>query len=206
MRHRHRIVAAIYDRMIAAQERAFLADLRREIVGRAEGTVVELGAGTGLNLLYYRPAAVRLLHLLEPDPYMRRRAERRAENTGLRIEIGEATAEHLPFPSGCADTIVATLVFCSVDAPAQAARELRRVLKPEGRFLFIEHVRSDEPWRARLQDLVTPVWHRIAANCHVDRATLGLFLDAGLEVEEIRRVPRGGPWGNPMVAGLGRCG
>jgi ubiquinone/menaquinone biosynthesis C-methylase UbiE len=202
--HRHPIVAAIYDRCCAAQERAFLADLRRDLIARVGGTVIEVGAGTGLNLAHYRSAGMRRLHLLEPDPYMRRRAETRAASSELPIDFGEATAEDLPFPAASADTIVSTLVFCSVDDPFRAAKEVHRVLKPQGIFLFIEHVRSEEPWRARLQDWIAPAWRRLAANCHVDRRTLTTFGAAGFDVEEIRRVPGGGPWGNPMVAGIGR--
>jgi ubiquinone/menaquinone biosynthesis C-methylase UbiE len=205
MRHRHPIIAAIYDRMCAAQQRAFLAALRGEIVGNAAGIVVEVGAGTGLNFPHYRAASVQRLAAVEPDPYMRRRAERRAQEAGLAVTFVDATAEGLPFPASYADNVVATLMLCSVDQPEQVAGEFRRVLKPGGALLFIEHVRSEEPWRARLQDWVTPVWRRFAGNCHANRASVAVLQRSGFVVQELRRVP-GGPWGNAFVAGIAQIG
>lgn len=204
MRHKHPVIAAIYDRMCAGAERAFLADLRADIVGRATGTVVEVGAGTGLNFPHYRSADVQHLDVVEPDPHMRRRAEQRATQVGLRMAFVDATAEGLPFSASYADSVVATLMLCSVDDPAQAALEFRRVLKPGGTLLFIEHVRSEEPWRARLQNWVTPLWRRIAGNCHSNRASVAILERAGFATQELRRVP-GGPWGNPFVAGVARA-
>ena len=199
-----RFHASIYDRMCAAKERAFLEHLRHEIVGRASGTVLEVGAGTGLNFAHYRATDVDRLLAVEPDRFMRDRAEAKAASEGLAIQFVAASGECLPLASGCADSVVATLVLCSVDDPERAAGELHRVVKPEGALLFIEHVRSEEPWRASLQHWVTPVWRRLAANCHVDRSTLSVLRRVGFEVQEIERVPRGGPWGNPIVAGLAR--
>lgn len=205
MRHRHRMIAAIYDRVCAAQERAFLASLRAEVVGQASGVVVEVGAGTGLNFAHYRPARVRHVEAVEPDPFMRRRAEPRARQAGVPISLLEGAGERLPFSAGYAESVVMTLVLCSVDDPGQVALELRRMLKPGGSLLFIEHVRSEEPWRARLQDWITPLWSRMAANCHVNRSSLIALRQVGFEVEETNRVPRGGPWGNPIVAGRARA-
>ncbi|MBI3784070.1 MAG: methyltransferase domain-containing protein [Deltaproteobacteria bacterium] len=203
MGHRHRIVAAIYDQMTEADERAFLGQLRSEIVGLAAGTVIEVGAGTGRNLPHYQAGLVREVKAVEPDPYMRRRAAPRAAAASFPVEFVEGTAEDLPFPSGYADSVVATLVLCSVDQPQQAVREFRRVLRPGGQLLFIEHIRSDDVWRARLQDLVAPVWQRVAANCHPNRPTLTVFRAAGFEVQEKRRVAVGlFPWIPPIVAGL----
>lgn len=203
MPHRHRIVAAIYDRMTESDERAFLGQLRAEIVGLAAGTVIEVGAGTGRNLPHYRAGLVRELKAVEPDPYMRRQAVPRAAAVGFPVEFVEGTAEHLPFPSSYADSVVATLVLCSVDQPEQVVREFQRVLKPGGQLLFIEHIRSDQLWRARLQDLVTPVWQRVAANCHPNRPTLTGLRNAGFEVQEKRRVAVGlFPWIPPIVAGV----
>jgi ubiquinone/menaquinone biosynthesis C-methylase UbiE len=202
MSHSHPVIAAIYDRMCAAQERAFLADLRRKIVGRAIGRVVEVGAGTGLNFSHYQSDAVGQLVAVEPDSHMRRRAVPRAAEVRFPLEFIEAPAERLPFDTGFADTVVATLVLCSVDDPEQAARELHRVLKPAGTFLFIEHVRSDDGWRASLQDWITPWWKHLAGNCHANRASLAVLRTAGFDVQELHRVPRGGPWGNPIVAGV----
>lgn len=202
MSHRHPIVAAIYDRMIESDERNFLGWLRTEVVGVAKGVVVEIGAGTGRNFPHYPAAAVQRLDAVEPDPHMRRRAEARAAEAGFPVEFVEATAERLPFAAGYADSVVVTLVLCSVDQPQQAVQEIRRVLKPRGQLLFIEHVRSDEPWRARVQDWATPVWHRIAANCHPNRATLALLSESGFEVRATHRLAVGSPWTQPVIAGV----
>jgi ubiquinone/menaquinone biosynthesis C-methylase UbiE len=156
MSHSHPIIAAIYDRMSESEERAFLARLRSKLLASATGTVVEVGAGTGRNLPYYRPEVVREVVAVEPDPHMTRRAQPRLAAAQDPVRPLDATAERLPLDDGFADTVVATLVLCSVDDPEKAVREIHRVLKPGGTLLFIEHIRSEEPWRMRLQDFLTP--------------------------------------------------
>lgn len=203
MGHRHPILAAIYDRMIEADERAFLGKLRAEIVGLASGNVVEVGAGTGRNFPHYRPQAVRELSAVEPDPYMRRRAQPRAAAAAFPVNLVDGTAEDLPLPSGSADCVVATLVLCSVDEPERAMREIRRVLKPGGQLLIIEHIRSEKPGRARLQDWATPIWRRLGGNCHPNRATLALLSSVGFDVREKQRINAGlFPWIPPFVAAI----
>lgn len=204
MNRGHPIIAAIYDRIRESEERSFFGRLRDEIIGQAEGTVVEIGVGTGLNFPRYRPPAIRHHYAVEPDPHMRRQAERRAAVAGFPVEFLDGTAERLPLSDGAADTVVATLVLCSVDDPRQAGREMRRVLKPRGKLLFIEHVRADEPWRARLQDCLAPVWQRVAANCHPNRVSLELLQEAGFAVQEARRISSGVPLDRPLVAGIAR--
>ena len=202
MSHSHPIIAAIYDRMSEAEERAFLGRVRSKLLARATGTVVEVGAGTGRNLPYYRPGAVREVVAVEPDPHMKRRAHARLAAAPVPVRPLEAVAERLPLDDGFADTVVATLVLCSVDDPEASVREIRRVLKPGGMLLFVEHVRSDEQWRGRLQDFVTPAWRRLAANCHPNRATLTLLRDGGLKPREEERLAVGAPWVQPVVAGF----
>lgn len=202
MKHSHPIVAAVYDRMTESDERRVLGRLRADVVGQATGTVIEVGAGTGRNLPHYRAESIRELKVVEPDPYMRQRAESRAATVRFRVDFLDGTAEFLPFPDESADSVVATLVLCSVDRPEEAVRELRRVLKPGGMLLFIEHIRSEEPWRSRLQDWVTPLWRRVAANCHPNRSSLALFEDAGFEVKVSDRASAGFPWIPPIVAGV----
>lgn len=206
MTHRHPIIAAVYDRVCAGDERAFLSALRHDLLGEAHGVVVELGAGTGLNFPHYRAGEVDIVHALEPDPYMRSRAAPRAAQSPLPIELREATAEAMPFAPATADTLVGTLILCSVDDTQQVLNEILRVLKPGGSFLFIEHVRSERPSSAWLEDLINPVWRRVAGNCHCNRATVKLLLAAGFTVEETHRFPKRGPWGNAVVAGRARAG
>ena len=140
----HRIFAGLYDRMLRGTERAGLSDMRAELLADAQGRTLELGAGTGLNLAHYTDAVTELL-LTEPDPHMARRLRKRLDDeppTPARVEVVEAPAEHVPFEDGSFDSVVATLVLCSVESPGAAAREIARVLKPEGRLLCLEHVRS----------------------------------------------------------------
>jgi len=198
--HRHPWFAAIYDRMMAAAGDE-LVELRRETFSPARGMVVEVGAGTGLNFACYGRGRVERVHAFEPDPHMRARADERAKEAAVPVEVGDATAESIPLPSHCADTVVASLVFCSFDDPAKAAAEAQRVLKPGGTLLFIEHVRSDQRWRAILQDAVTPLWRRMAANCHPNRPTLEMLSGAGFVVATQRSIALGFPWTVPIVAG-----
>ena len=201
MSHAHPIVAAIFDRMTESAERKVLGRIRERIVGSARGLVVEIGAGTGRNFSYYRAAQVEQVIASEPDPYMRRRAEPRAAAAAVPIRLVEATAERIPVEDSSVDTVVSTLVFCSVDDPRQAAREIRRVLKRDGVLLLVEHVRSDDRGRARLQDFLTPLWRRIGANCHPNRPTVAVLEAAGFVVREEERLAVGAPWVQPLIVG-----
>ena len=147
----HRIFAALYDRLLSGTERAGLQDMRAELLAGARGRTLELGAGTGLNLAHYTDAVTELV-LTEPDPHMARRLRSRLEDERPapgRVEVIEAPAERLPFEDQSFDTVVSTLVLCSVESPGGAAAEITRVLKPEGRLLYLEHVRSGDPALAR---------------------------------------------------------
>ncbi|HEV2752498.1 MAG TPA: class I SAM-dependent methyltransferase [Solirubrobacteraceae bacterium] len=186
-----RIFAALYERSLEATEEAGLRARRAALLTRAGGTVVELGAGTGLNLAHYGPAVQRLV-LTEPEEPMARRLEARAEGLGVPTEVVRAPAEHLPLADASADTVVATLVLCTVDDPAMALSEALRVLRPGGRLLVLEHVRSPDPALARFQDLVRPVWQRVGHGCRCNRDTPALLGAAPLrlEHEERFRVPK----------------
>jgi ubiquinone/menaquinone biosynthesis C-methylase UbiE len=167
----HPIVAALYDRFLQAAEKQGRAALRAQVVGDAAGVVLEIGIGIGLNLPHYRPESLVRLYAVEPDPYMRRRAEARAKSLGLTVEFVGGRAEALPFEDESIDTVVITLVLCSVNSMEQATAEVRRVLRPGGALRFLEHVRGTEAWRSKLQDLITPLWRRVAVGCHPNRRT-----------------------------------
>ena len=168
-----RLFAAVYDRGLKATEEAGLGQMRRELLAGAGGRVVEIGAGTGVNLDLY-PDGVEELVLVEPDPHMARRLRANlAESSAGRREIVEAPAERLPFGDDSFDTAVATLVLCTVPDPAAAIAELARVLKPGGRLLFIEHVRSEDPGLARWQDRLEKPWRFLGDGCHCNRDTRG---------------------------------
>src|SRR3990172_2414128 len=142
----HRWFAAIYHRMMASAERSFMRAVREEIAGGARGRVLELGAGTGANFAYYRDHAEEIA-ATEPDPYMIERAARRAEAAPRPIALHQAPAEQIPFADGSFDTVVSTLVMCTVRDPAAALAEVRRVLKPAGQLRMYEHVRYDHAFR-----------------------------------------------------------
>ena len=171
------LMSRMYDRFLQGSEDAGLSDWRRELLGRARGAVLELGAGTGGNLALY-PRGLSRLVLSEPDRHMRAILQRKL---GARpdVEVVAAPAEALPFPEQSFDTVVATLVLCSVEEPALALAEIRRVLRPGGAFLFLEHVGAHRgTWTRRAQAMLEPVWKRMAGHCHLTRDT-GPLLEAG---------------------------
>jgi len=197
---RHPWVAALYDWLCEAAERRGLAEHRRRVVGMASGEVLEIGGGTGRNLAHY-PAGVSRVTVLEPDLHMYRRALPKSRRAPVPVRLVEGVAEALPFRAASFDTVVATLVFCTIADPAGAVRQVARVLKPGGRLVFLEHVRAETPGRARLQDLLTPFQRRLAAGCHPNRDTVGTLREAGLRVVQIERVEFGPPWVRPHVLG-----
>ena len=181
----HRWFATSYDLLTRWSERRLLGHLRPRIAGAATGRVLEIGVGTGANLPYYQ--GVYQLVATDPDPFMLGRAERRAAELGLSAEFHRCSAEALPFASGAFDTVVATLVFCSVSDPARALAEVERVLKPAGVLRFIEHVRADESFIGHIQDMLTPVWRWFGAGCHLNRRTAASIEAAGFEFLELQR-------------------
>ncbi|HEU0023285.1 MAG TPA: class I SAM-dependent methyltransferase [Thermoleophilaceae bacterium] len=185
----NRIFAAIYDRLLAATEEAGLSDMRAELLGSASGRTLEIGAGTGLNLAHY-PDAVTALVLTEPDPHMAKRLRSRLQAsppTVGSVEVVEAGAGELPFEDGSFDTVVGTLVLCTVRDPTRAVADIRRVLRPGGRFLYLEHVRDEAGTRrAGWQDRVERPWAWVAGGCHPNRDT-GRLIASAFEVAEPQR-------------------
>lgn len=182
------LIAAIYDRFMQAGEEACVGAWRQELLAETHGRVLEIGAGTGLNLPHY-PDHVTELVLCEPDPNMRRKLERRVRETAPRmsVQIIDAHAEALPFDEGVFDCAVSTLVLCSVHQPSRALGEIRRVLRPDGLFTFLEHVADEDPDRLAWQRRLEPVWKRLAGNCHLQRQTCLSIHEAGFAFERIER-------------------
>jgi ubiquinone/menaquinone biosynthesis C-methylase UbiE len=193
-----RLIAAIYDRLTAASEQACLQEWRAELLRGIAGQVLEVGAGTGLNLPYY-PRAVARLVLSEPDPYMRHKLALKARALDWeRAEVMDASLEQLPVPDASFDTVVGTLVLCSVPRLDRALAEIHRVLRPAGRFLFLEHVAAeDRPSRLKWQQRVEPLWRRLSGNCHLTRRTANAIVAAGLVITDIRRESMRKAW--PLV-------
>jgi SAM-dependent methyltransferase len=196
MRLWNRIFAAVYDPVTAGAERAGIATARRDLLAGARGRVLEIGAGTGRNVEHYPPGSD--VTYTEPDPYMARRLRARTAN------VVEAGAERLPFDDGSFDTVVSTLVLCTVpDVPA-SLREIRRVLAPGGRLLFLEHVRAAPGSKLeRWQDRLHGPWRAFAGGCNCNRDLLASLDAQSFTVEELRReswrfVP---PLVRPIVIG-----
>jgi ubiquinone/menaquinone biosynthesis C-methylase UbiE len=174
---RRRFFALTYDRFMSKAERTGLGDLRAELIAKASGEVLEVGAGTGANIGRYGDA-VTSLTLTEPDPSMFKRLQEHASSSNVPTTVLRAPAEDLPFEDGSFDTVVSTLVLCGVDDQPRAVRELRRVLRPNGRLLLLEHVRSqDEQW-AHHQDRMN--WlNRFVVCCDCNRPTEATVRAAG---------------------------
>lgn len=197
-----RVFARMYDRFMAKSEREGLAAHRGTLLAGATGDVLEIGGGTGANLSKYGHG-VRTLTITEPETPMMRRLQRRAEKQRPDAKLLRAPAEDLPFEDDSFDTAVSTLVLCTVGDQARALGELRRVLRPGGRLLFMEHVRSDDERVARWQDRLLPVNTRMCCGCHCNRPTLESIRDAGFQVKQVRNdeIPGAPPWVRPLVVG-----
>lgn len=198
-----RIFAVGYEHWTRASERAGLRDHRKRMLAGLYGDVVEIGPGPGLNFPYY-PDAVRSLTLAEPEDAMADRLEDRFAETGRAGSVVRAPAEDLPVDDSSADFVVATFVLCTVDDPQQALREVARVLKPGGRFVFMEHVRSRDDGLAAWQDRIQPLWLRFAYGCRCNRPTPDTIAAFdGLALDEVRRdsMRRAVPWIRPLAIG-----
>lgn len=178
----HRIFAALYDRLNGAMERGWMGERRARLLSGARGVVLEIGGGTGANLPHYRD--VERVMVSEPDPFMREKLRPKLARARVPVELSEAGAEELPFGDDSFDTVVSTLVLCTVPEPNRALVEIRRVLRPGGRLLFIEHVRG-EGSAARWQDRIEPLWSRLLAGCHPNRDTVASLREAGFEIEAL---------------------
>jgi SAM-dependent methyltransferase len=212
-----RLFARFYDRALKATEENGLGEMRAVLLAGATGRVVEIGAGTGVNVDLYGPG-VEDLTLVEPDSHMA--AQLRARVSGRSVGITamdgwsraegappartvEAPAEAMPFADDTFDTAVATLVLCTVPDPVAAIAELARVLKPGGRLLFIEHVRSDDPGRARWQDRLEKPWRFLADGCHCNRDTEAALHASAFRVDQLEqaKLPKAIPIVRPLIRG-----
>jgi ubiquinone/menaquinone biosynthesis C-methylase UbiE len=193
-----RFLAAIYDSLMKKTEEACLRDWRAELLRDLRGRILEVGAGTGANLPHYSNSVENLV-LCEPDPHMRKRLAART-----KWEVIDASAEQLPFPDESFDTVVSTLVLCSVADPERALDEMRRVLRPGGRLVFLEHVvAEDNPTRLKWQNRINPLWMRLMDNCHLQRRT-GDAINARFIVQEMKResMRKAFPLVRPTIRGF----
>jgi ubiquinone/menaquinone biosynthesis C-methylase UbiE len=202
-----RIYAAGYDHMMSGPEKASLRNHRKQLIPRASGNVLEIGGGTGINASLYT-GDIRSLTVTDPAPPMVKRLERRLKDASREAMVIRAPAEDLPFEDGTFDTVVSTLVLCTVDDQPRALRQIRRVLRPGGRLIFLEHVRADEPKLAKWQDRLNWLQLQLAYGCNCNRPTLDSIAAAGFEVQEVEydAMKKAPPIVRPLIAGIARSG
>jgi len=197
----HRWVAAVYDWFNSASEWRIMRQYRPIITGEARGRVLEIGIGTGFSLSHYQQADQVIG--IEPDPHMLKRAEKKLATLGLNnVELRLARAEDLPFEDASFDAVISALVLCTVHDMPRSLAEAKRVLKPDGTFRFMEHVRSDESFMGTIQDWITPIWRWLAAGCHANRRTEQAIVAAGFQIEQLWRLSV--PPGQRLIVGIAR--
>jgi ubiquinone/menaquinone biosynthesis C-methylase UbiE len=203
---RHPVFARFYERMSGVMEREVGAH-REELLAGLSGRVVEVGAGNGLNFAHY-PETVEEVVAVEPEPYLRAKAQEAALRAPVRVTVLAGSADPLPLEEDAFDAAVASLVLCSVPDPARALAELRRVLRAGGELRFFEHVRSRQPRKARIQQRLdsSGIWPRLGGGCHCSRDTVAAISGAGFELERVRELVIGPGWmhTNPNVLGAAR--
>lgn|SRR5487761_17015 len=173
-----------------------LAAYRSRVVPAAEGRVLEIGVGSGLNLPFYSQN-VRQVIGLEPAPQLLAMARRARRSESLPVEFVEGSAEEIPVESGNIETVLTTWTLCTIPDALLALQEMRRVLRPGGRLLFVEHGRAPDPRVERWQDRLTPIWKRIGGGCHLNRAVAELIRSAGFEFDRLETGYMRGP--KPMT-------
>lgn len=178
-----------YDFFMYPLERRVFKEIRRDLLARAQGKVIEVGSGTGINFPLYQH--VESVTAIEPSSYMIKRSELNKELAVIPLDIIQANAERLPFETDSYDTVVATLVFCTIPNVDKALKEMKRICKPNGKILLFEHVKMDNPILAKLQIYLTPFWKKICDGCHLDRETVHLLESNGFQVVEIKKFYRG---------------
>jgi ubiquinone/menaquinone biosynthesis C-methylase UbiE len=169
-----------------------LGRFRQRVVAAAEGRVLEIGVGSGLNFPFYG-ATVTSVIALEPSPALLRMARARASSAKVPITLLDASAEAIPLDSDSIDTVVTTWTLCTIPNAPLALAEMRRVLRPGGALRFVEHGRAPEPGVARWQDRLDPLWSRLAGGCHLNRKMDDLILGNGFRIEALEHARLPGP-------------
>lgn len=177
-----KVLPRLIDRVCGS--RAIRAE-RERWVPSASGEVLEVGIGSGANLRLYDAERVRHLVGIDPSAPLLEMARSRAASVGFPVDLVNAPAETLPFETGRFDTAVITYTLCSVASPRAVLEEVRRVLRPGGKLVFLEHGAAPDPGVRRWQGLITPVWRHVSGNCHLDRDVRGELESAGFGIETI---------------------
>lgn len=200
--YRHHVFPWVLDRVM---DHGVYRRVRREALEPVSGRVLEIGLGTGLNLPFY-PESIHRIVGVDSNPGVARLARRRAAEHDMEIEHHQLSAERLPFDSASFDTVVSTFTLCSIPDVQQALAEVRRVLRPEGEFVFLEHGLSPEPAVARWQRRLNPAWKIVGDGCHLDRNTTEEVRRSGLAIERLRNfyLPRTVRFAGYMYLGAAR--
>ena len=202
----HPLFARMYARFSPGAELKGGSEHRDELLAGAAGRVIEVGAGNGLNFAHYPPAVTEVV-AVEPEPYLRERAQEAAAEADVAVRVVDGVADALPAEPASFDVAIASLVLCSVPDQAAALAEMRRVLRPGGELRFYEHVMSDTPRRAAIQRRLDAwrVWPKLCGGCHLGRDTTAAIEAAGFRIERCRRFPfAAGPVALAHVIGLAR--
>ncbi len=183
---RHPVFARLYARLTPAMEQG-VGEYRRRLVAGLRGSVVEVGAGDGMNFAHY-PAAVERVVAVEPEPCLRNLARQRAEAAPVAVQVVDGRAEDLPLDDAAVDAAVASLMLCSVADPDAALRELFRVVRPGGELRVFEHVRAPDPVLAGLQRILDMFWPLIGGGCHTSRDTAAAVRRAGFVLDQLESL------------------
>jgi ubiquinone/menaquinone biosynthesis C-methylase UbiE len=159
--------------------------IRQQVIPLAQGTVLEIGVGPGVNFIHYDPAKVTKLYALEPNHGMIQMAEQQRRRTELNVEFVDLPGERLPLEDNTVDTVVSTFTLCTIPGVSQAIQGIRRVLRPDGRFIFFEHGLSPDPDVSRWQRRTEPLFQWAFEGCHVTRDIPTLIKEAGFEIEQM---------------------
>jgi ubiquinone/menaquinone biosynthesis C-methylase UbiE len=185
--HSHSIFARVYPRLSAAMERTGGAELRDRMLAGLTGRVIEVGAGDGMNFMHYPPGVTSVL-AVEPEPYLREIAERRAAQAPVTVKVVEGVAESLPGSEESFDAAVVSLVLCSVGDPRAVLTEVHRVLKPGGELRFLEHVRAQTPVLLGVQRVLGVIWPMLFGGCHLTRDPSTAIRAAGFTIGRLDRL------------------
>ncbi|WML48285.1 class I SAM-dependent methyltransferase [Neobacillus sp. PS3-34] len=184
-----RSFAKWYDFFMSPLEKRKFSVVRRKLLNNATGNVLEIGSGTGINFPLYSVAAK--VTAIEPSEHMIDRSRDKQSVAKVPIEVVHGGAEKLPFSDNQFDTVVATLVFCTIPNVDLAMEEMKRVCKPGGRILLFEHVKMENPFLSKLQDVLTPFWKKICDGCRLNRDTISLLHEHGLKITSLQTFYRG---------------
>lgn len=181
--------AALYDAGMKGLENGTFKEIRKGLLAKAEGKVLEIGSGSGINFPFYTKAE--RVDAIEPDPFMSERAVHRISQVQVPVIVHQQSTEQLEFPDYTFDTAVATLVFCTIPDPGQALREIIRVTKPGAPLLFFEHVKMPQPSLAKMQEFLNPAWRAVCGGCNLNRDTVSEIKRAGIHIERTQTYYKG---------------